>query len=221
MEAVVPSNKQINTDAAAGTGYLPTVRRANGGGGMAAKDVVPMSDRASWRAWLQAHHGTSQGIWLQLEKVGDPARLKYEEAVEEALCFGWIDSQVRGLDETQYLRLFTPRKPTSDWSRLNKQRVEKLQREGLMAPAGLAAIEVAKRNGSWSLLDAVEDLAVPDDLAQALSVDVSARTNFDAFPATARKQYLYWVLSAKRPATREARIREVVALATANQSNRR
>jgi uncharacterized protein YdeI (YjbR/CyaY-like superfamily) len=179
-----------------------------------------MSDRAAWRSWLEANHDASTGIWLQLEKVGPAGRLKYEEAVEEALCFGWIDGQVRGVDATRYVRLFTPRKPKSDWSRVNKQRVERLQRDGLMTAAGLAAIETAVRTGSWSILDAVEEMVVPDDLAEALSADATAKGNFDAFPASARKDYLYWVLSAKRPATRAERVRKAVELAAANKASR-
>lgn len=187
---------------------------------MGAEGTLAMPDRAAWRSWLESNHNVSEGVWLQLEKVGPSGRLLYEEAVEEALCFGWIDGQVRGIDSTRYLRRFTPRKPASDWSRLNKQRVERLQRDGLMTAAGLAAIEAGKRTGSWSILDSIEELVVPDDLAEALAADATARRNFDAFPASARKQYLYWVLTAKRPATRAQRVREVVELAVAGKPSR-
>lgn len=187
---------------------------------MDAASLLELPDRAAWRAWLESNHDTSQGVWLRLDKVGPTARLRYEDAVEEALSFGWIDSQARGIDETRYMQRFTPRRPNSDWSRLNKQRVEKLQSQGLMTPAGLAAIETAKQTGAWSVLDEVEDLVVPEDLAQALSANAQAQANFDAFPASARKQYLYWVLTAKQAATRARRVREVVALAAANKASR-
>ncbi len=187
---------------------------------MIARATVEMPDRAAWRSWLESNHRASRGVWLQLEKIGSAGRLRYEEAVEEALCFGWIDSQVRGMDATRYLITFTPRRPASNWSKLNRQRVERLQREGLMTAAGIAAVEEGKRTGSWFLLDAVERLEVPDDLDGALSSDASARLNFEAFPASARKEYLYWVLSAKRPETRARRVREVAELASANRASR-
>jgi uncharacterized protein YdeI (YjbR/CyaY-like superfamily) len=159
-------------------------------------------------------------VWLQLEKAGSPERLTYVEAVEEALCFGWIDGQVKGIDSTRYMRLFSPRRPKSDWSKLNKQRAEALIGAGLMTTAGLAAIETAKTNGSWTILDKVEELAIPDDLASALTAEPAAERNFAGFPASARKEYLYWVVSARRSTTRQERIRTVVALAAKNQKSR-
>lgn len=182
--------------------------------------VLKLPDRAAWRTWLESNHDTSSGVWLRLDKKGPGARLRYEDALEEALRFGWIDSQVHGVDEAHYVQRFTPRRPNGVWSKPNKRRVEKLQRAGLMTPAGLAAIETAKQTGSWYLLDAVEDLAIPEDLARALSGNARAQSNFDAFPASARKQYLYWVLTAKQAATRTRRVHEVVALAAANRASR-
>ena len=133
---------------------------------------------------------------------------------------GWIDGQVRGIDTTRYLRLFSRRRPTSDWSKLNKQRVEALIRTGVMTPAGLAAIETAKANGSWTRLDLVEELAIPDDLAAALAADPEAERNFSGFPTSVKKEYLYWVISAKRSTSRQERIQAVVALARRNQPSR-
>ena len=175
-------------------------------------------DRAQWRAWLEANHATSPGIWLIFDKKSaGRERLPYGDAVEEALCFGWIDSLARPIDEAQYQQLFTPRKPTSVWSRPNKERVERLRAAGLLRPAGIAAIEIAHRNGSWSSRDAADALEIPPDLAKALDRARNARRNFDAFPPSSRRAYLYWVASAKRPETRVKRIRAVVELASRNQ----
>jgi len=134
----------------------------------------------------------------------------YDEAVEEAICFGWIDSTVRKVDEHRYRQLFTPRKPGSTWSRVNKERIERLEAAGLMAEPGAAKIAAAKADGSWTILDAVEALIVPDDLATALAAVPGATEGFDAFAPSVKKPYLYWLVSAKRPGTREKRIAEVV-----------
>ena len=177
-----------------------------------------VGDRAAWRAWLETNHATSRGVWLVFDKKSARRdRLAYGDAVEEALCFGWIDSLARSIDEARYCQLFTPRKPKSTWSRSNKERVERLSAAGLLRPAGMAAIEEARRNGAWSSLDAVDALEIPRDLARALAKAPTAKRNFDAFPPSARRGYLYWVTSAKRPATREKRIVAVVDLAKRNQ----
>jgi len=179
--------------------------------GSAGLPFVEPADRAEWRAWLEAHHATSLGIWLAVgKKGGQVTSLTYDDAVEEALCFGWIDSIVNRLDEHRFKQLFTPRKPGSAWARSNKQRVERLLAQGLMAPAGLAAIEAAKANGSWTLLDDVEDLVVPDDLAAALEASPAASRYFAGFSSSAVKMILYWIATAKRPETRAKRIAETI-----------
>jgi uncharacterized protein YdeI (YjbR/CyaY-like superfamily) len=184
----------------------------------ASLERVYVRDRAQWRAWLETNHATSAGIWLIFDKKSaGRERLPYGDAVEEALCFGWIDSLARPIDEAQYQQLFTPRKPTSVWSRPNKERVERLRAAGLLRPAGIAAIEIAQRNGSWSSRDAADALEIPPDLAEALARARKARRNFEAFPPSSQRAYLYWVSSAKRPETREKRIRAVVDLALRNQ----
>ena len=123
---------------------------------LATLEQVYVADRPAWRLWLATHHATSPGIWLVFDKKSSrPDRLAYVDAVEEALCYGWIDSTVRTLDDTRYVQLMTPRKPKSTWARTNKERVERLIAQGLMAEAGLASIERAKANGSWESLDAV------------------------------------------------------------------
>ena len=186
----------------------------------ALKQVHP-KNRAAWRRWLTTHHARSPGIWLVFDRKSSRAdRLAYADAVEEALCFGWIDSVVRAVDEARYQQLFTPRKPKSTWSRVNKERIDRLVAQELMAEAGLAAIERAKANGSWSSLDAVEAMEMPDDLAAALARKPKAAANFAAFSPSARKAFLHWVSQAVRAETRAARIAEVVRRAAANEKTR-
>ena len=173
--------------------------------------------RNAWRAWLERHHATSSGVWLvSFRKETEKPRVEYPEAVEEALCFGWIDSKSTRLDDERTLLWMSPRKPGSGWSRSNKERVARLERDGLMADAGRAAVEAAKRSGAWSALDSVEALEVPDDLAAAFARDRTAKANYDAFPPSSRKLILAWIASAKRPETRAKRIQETVRLAAQN-----
>ncbi|HEU4491856.1 MAG TPA: YdeI/OmpD-associated family protein [Jiangellales bacterium] len=170
--------------------------------------------REQWRAWLADHHDTERGAWLVSWKqaTGRPS-LPYEAMIEEALCFGWVDSTVRTLDSERSMMLMTPRKPTSTWARTNKDRVERLLAAGLMQPAGIAAVEAAKANGSWTVLDSVDALEVPDDLAAALDAEPGARAAYEGFSPSNRKMILWWVKSAKRPETRERRIAETARLA--------
>ncbi|MFN0094408.1 MAG: YdeI/OmpD-associated family protein [Dehalococcoidia bacterium] len=165
----------------------------------------PLS-REEWRAWLQANQASSQGVWLVSfkEATGKP-RIDYDEAVEELLCFGWVDSKPGKLDEERSLLWCAPRKARSGWSRPNKQRVERLIAAGLMQERGLAAIEAAKANGSWTLLDTVEDLLLPEDLAAALAAAGSAE-RWEAMSRSARRGVLEWITQARRPETRAARI---------------
>jgi len=136
--------------------------------------------------------------------------LSLEDAVEEALCFGWIDSTLKPIDKDLSSLLFTPRRPKSVWSRHNKRRVASLIKRGLMTESGLRAIQAAKRNGSWSALNDVEALRVPDDLARALGANVVAKRNFDASSRSRKQGILWWIVSARRPATRSRRIAETV-----------
>lgn len=172
---------------------------------------VEPASRAEFREWLERNAGSSAGIWLAVGKKGNRVTtLSYDDAVEEALCFGWIDSTVRRLDEDRYWQLYTPRRPGSIWARSNKARVEKLIAEGLMTPAGLAAVERAKADGSWTLLDDAEAMIVPDDLSAALAESPRATSGFAGLPESTRKQLIYWITSAKRPATRAERIARTV-----------
>jgi uncharacterized protein YdeI (YjbR/CyaY-like superfamily) len=175
------------------------------------------ADRAAWRNWLDRNHRTSSGVWLVFRK-GPQRQLTYADAVEEALCFGWIDSVLNPIDKGRYMQLFTPRKTKSGWSRLNKRRAARLIAAGLMTAAGLEKIAAAKRDGSWRALDAVESLKVPKDFQAALEGNPEARRNFDAFTPSARKRYLYWINNAKRAETRARRLTEAVALIAQNVS---
>jgi uncharacterized protein YdeI (YjbR/CyaY-like superfamily) len=182
-----------------------------------APSVHPLS-RAAWRQWLAEHHATQTGVWLVFYKkaTGKP-RVDYDEAVEEALCVGWVDSKPNALDDERSLLWFSPRKPGSGWSRPNQLRVQRLIAAGLMLPAGLQKIEQAKADGSWSRLDAVEDLVVPEDLALALAALPDAAANFAAFPRSARRGILEWIVNARTAATRARRIADTARLASRNE----
>ena len=168
-------------------------------------------DRAALRAWLQENHQSSTGVWvIYYKKESGKQRLIYSDAVDEALCFGWIDSVINPLDNERYKQLFTPRKPNSEWSAVNKKKLERLSAEGQMQAAGLAVIQVAKQNGSWSKIDEVEALTVPEELATRLEASPNAKKNFEAFSRSVKKMYLHWLNSAKRSETRAARLTEVM-----------
>lgn len=182
-------------------------------------ETIYASDRQRWRTWLEEHHETYLGIWLIYYKVGSgKPSIKYSEAVKEALCFGWIDSKVKSLDEERYQQIFTPRKPQSVWSKLNKQYIEELITQGLMTAAGLDKINRAKQDGSWTTLDAIEALIIPADLQQALGTNAIANQNFQAFNNSTKKNILFWIDSAKRPETRLKRITQTLNSAAQNQN---
>jgi uncharacterized protein YdeI (YjbR/CyaY-like superfamily) len=169
--------------------------------------------RAEWRAWLTEHHDRSDAVWLVLWRPrSGRAGLTYDESVEEALCFGWIDGKAAGLDDERTMLRFSPRRRGSGWARSNKLRVERLLAEGLMTEAGLALIEEAKRDGSWTKLDVVEDLVVPDDLAAALAAHPGARENWDGFSRSVRRAALLRIVEAKRPETRAKWVAETARL---------
>jgi uncharacterized protein YdeI (YjbR/CyaY-like superfamily) len=182
-------------------------------------EIFYAQDRQVWREWLEKNHMSSNGIWLMYYKIksGKPS-VRYSEAVKEALCFGWIDSKVKSLDQERYLQIFTPRKPKSVWSKLNKQYIEELIEQGLMTEAGLTKVTAAKQNGSWNTLDAVEELIVPADLKQALAENETANKHFVAFSNTTKKNILFWIASAKRPETRLKRIAQTISVVTQNKN---
>ena len=173
--------------------------------------------REEWREWLQENHTQDDGIWLiRYKKATGKPYVDVDESVEEALCFGWIDSLPRKLDDERTMLYVAPRKPQSNWSALNKKRVEKMIEKGLMTPAGLEKIEIAKEDGSWTALDDVEALVIPDDLSEAFDQYSASRDNFEAFPRSVKRGILEWILNAKRPATRQKRIEETASLAQDN-----
>ncbi len=179
--------------------------------------VHPLT-RGAWRVWLSEHHETADNVWFVYYKkaTGKPV-VTYDESVEEALCFGWVDSLPRKLDDERSMLYFAPRKSGSNWSRLNKERIARLEAEGKMSASGSVLVEQAKRDKSWNALDDVEDLIVPDDLAAALADAPPARAHWDAFPPSTRKGILEWILNAKRPTTRQKRIDETTRLAQQNK----
>jgi uncharacterized protein YdeI (YjbR/CyaY-like superfamily) len=181
-------------------------------------DQVQPGSVQEWREWLAEHHIRPTGVWLVTWRAGSSGpRISYEESVEQALCFGWVDSKGRKLDAERTMLWFAPRKARSGWSRPNKQRVERLQAAGLMAPAGLAVVEAAKADGSWTLLDTVEDLVVPDDLAAAFDASPPARQHWEAFPRSVKRSILEWIVHARRPETRAKRVAETADLARRNE----
>ena len=180
--------------------------------------IVHADDRATWRTWLEENHARAHGAWLVTWRpASGRGSLDYEAAIEEALCFGWVDSTGGSYDEDRSRLYFAPRSGRSVWAASNKARVERLIAQGRMAPAGLAAIERATANGSWTVLDAAERLEVPGDLQEALDAHPPAAANFAAFPPSARKQLLGWIATAVRPATRASRIARVAESAARNE----
>lgn len=167
-----------------------------------------------WRAWLQENRDSSQGVWLVFYKKesGKPT-MTYEEAIEEALCHGWIDSIIKKVDEECYLRKFTPRKDDSKWSALNKKRVEKMTREKRMTSAGMAKVEIAKQNGVWDKPEEPRhQFEMHEDFQTALDRNPGALEFFDSLNKADRQQYIYWVASAKREETRQKRIKASLEL---------
>ncbi len=165
---------------------------------------------AAWSAWLAEHHSATPGVWLVTHKASTGlAAFDYEAAIVEALRWGWVDSTQRTVDDQRTMMWYAPRRPGSVWTRNNKQRVAGLEEVGRMQPAGAAAVEAARASGMWTLMDDVEDLVVPADLAAALDTRPGAREQWDAFPPSARKQALAWIVVAKRAETRAARVIEV------------
>src|SRR5574341_1371729 len=171
-------------------------------------------NREEWRSWLEKNHDKEAGIWMMYYKRHTRKEsIPYNDAVEEALCYGWIDSTVRKCNEEQYMQRFTPRKAKSVWSELNKRRVEKMVREGKMTEAGLKKINEAKRNGYWNKLSEVNDTdKVPEDFDRALQSNIRASKFYDSLPPSSKKQYLWWISSAKREETRCKRVIESINL---------
>ena len=175
-------------------------------------------NRKEWRTWLTKNHNTCEGVWLiYFKKHTKKQTIKYDDAVEEALCFGWIDSKINRIDEERYRQVFTPRKKKSIWSLLNKKRVEKMIKEGRMTKAGMLKVEEAKKNGMWQKAYTSETKPeVPSDLIKTLKKNKIAEENFTNFTNSQQLRYVYWINDAKREETRTKRIQQVVQLASQN-----
>ena len=174
-----------------------------------------VKDAAAWRAWLSEHHGDPDGVWLVLAKKGTekPTSLSYDQALEEALCHGWIDGQARRRDETTYRQRFTPRRRRSSWSKRNTGHAERLLAEGRMHPAGVAEVERAKADGRWDVAYAgPAEIEVPPDLAKALAAEPKAQAMFEGLNSQNRYAVLYRIATAKRADTRARRIEQFVAM---------
>ncbi len=174
--------------------------------------ILHFPNRERWRSWLEKNHDKSNGIWMAYyKKHTGKASVPYEDAVEEALCFGWIDSTVRRLDEEKYIQKFTPRKDKSVWSESNKRRVQKMIKEGKMTESGLRKINEARRNGYWDRLTEVNNAdSVPVDFNNALQTNKKADEYFKSLSQSNKKLYLWWIISAKREDTRSKRIKEAI-----------
>ncbi len=175
---------------------------------------VYFKTRDAWRKWLSKNHEKNAGIWLIFYKkhTGKPT-LEYDAAVEEALCFGWIDSIIKKIDDERYVRKFTPRKPDSRWSELNKKRIAKLTKQGLMTKAGVAMVTAAKKSGLWNEPDRPAIFsAIPKELASALAKNKKAKTFFETLAPTYRKHFIGWISVAKRQETKDRRVKESIAL---------
>lgn len=171
----------------------------------------------SWRKWLEYNHLLEKSVWLIIYKKdsGTPS-ITYSEAVDEALCFGWIDSKPNKRDNKSFYQYFSKRNPKSNWSRVNKEKIKRLQKAGKIAPAGLAMIQLAKETGTWNALDDVENLVIPQDLQNAFDNNKIAFEYYQQFPRSVKRGILEWIFNAKRATTRKKRIKETVELAEKN-----
>ena len=175
------------------------------------------TSKAAWRKWLIKNHLSSQSVWLICYKKssGKPT-IAWEEAVEEALCFGWIDSIRKTIDEEKFIQFFSKRKPNCTWSKINKDKIVQLIEKKLMTEAGFASIEKAKQNGSWTILDEVEQLVIPIDLEEAFAKYPNSKAFYLSLSKSTRKAILQWIVMAKQPETRLKRINEIVERASQN-----
>lgn len=181
-------------------------------------ETIYVETRKEWRQWLAENHRTAQSVWLvcHTKKSAFPT-IHWSELVDEALCFGWIDSTRKSIDETRFTQLFSKRKPNSTWSKINKEKIQRLTADGRMTEAGLKVIETAKQNGSWTILDEVEELIVPEDLEKAFKKHKGSKDYFLRLSKSIRKMLLQWIVLAKRPETRQKRINEIAELAGQNK----
>jgi uncharacterized protein YdeI (YjbR/CyaY-like superfamily) len=175
--------------------------------------ICPQS-RQHWRQWLQENHDKKQSIWLvYYKKKSNLPTVNWSEAVDEALCFGWIDSQKKSIDKEKYMQFFCRRKSNSTWSKVNKAKIQRLEEEGLITQSGFDSIEIAKLNGSWTILDEVEELIIPEDLENEFQNRPGSKSYFLSLSMSDRRNILQWLVLAKRQQTRLMRIQEIGELA--------
>lgn len=181
-------------------------------------EIFYVANRTEWRLWLQKNHPLKQSVWLvQYNKASSKPTISWRDAVDEALCFGWIDSKKISIDKTKSHQFFSKRKAKSTWSKINKEKIAQLIDDGLMTKAGLEIIEIAKQNGSWTILDDVEELLIPKDLEEELKTREDAMVYFLSLSKSVRKAILQWLVLARRQETRQKRITEIVELAGKKQ----
>ncbi len=182
--------------------------------GKAELPTVSFADQASWREWLEAEHATSNGVWIKMaKKVTGIASINRAQALDEALCYGWIDGQAKPIDEQYWLQKFTPRGKKSIWSKVNRDHIERLSAAGLMQPAGEAEVERAKADGRWdAAYDSPKNATIPDDFQVALDASPTAASFFATLKQSQRYSFLFRIQSAKKPETRSKRIQEFVAM---------
>lgn len=177
-------------------------------------EVFYPTSPAAWRKWLEKNHRSKQAVWLVFHtKSSQKKTITWSESVDVALCFGWIDSKKIKIDEHTSHQFFSKRKPKSTWSRINKEKVQQLIDAGLMQAAGYESIELAKQNGSWNILDEVEDLVIPEDLEKAFRKYKGSKAFFQSLSKSVKKMMLQWIVLAKRAETRQKRIDEIAELA--------
>ncbi|QBA23740.1 hypothetical protein EU348_22180 [Chryseobacterium indologenes] len=187
-------------------------------GKIAEKQTFNVNTRAEWRQWLEENHHTEQSVWLICNtRKSNLPNVFWSELVDEALCFGWIDSTRKTIDEGSFMQLFSRRKPKSTWSKINKEKVQKLIENNLMMKAGFETIRIAKENGSWTILDSVEDLIIPEDLNEAFKIHEGSEAYFQSLSKSIKKMMLQWIVLAKRPETRKNRIDEIARQAAQNR----
>ncbi|MNK00104.1 hypothetical protein D3C87_178860 [compost metagenome] len=180
--------------------------------------TISPKNQQEWRQWLIENHASEQAVWLlAYKKSANKATITWSETVDEALCFGWIDGMRKSINDESFVQFLCKRKPKSGWSKINKEKIERLIKDGLMTEAGLKSIEIAKQNGSWTLLDEIEELTVPEDLKAAFAVNTGSEYFFLSFSKSVKKMILQWIAFAKKPETRQKRINEVAELAAKNQ----
>jgi uncharacterized protein YdeI (YjbR/CyaY-like superfamily) len=186
---------------------------------MQEKDIetfYPTSQQA-WRTWLQENHHSKQSVWLVCyKKKSNMPTVLWSDAVDEAICFGWIDSKSITIDDDKFMQFFTKRKPKGTWSKVNKEKIKQLTEQGLMTKAGLECIEKAKQNGSWTVLDEVEELIIPKDLQSAFNAKTGSKEFFLSLSKSVRKSILQWIVLAKQAETKQKRIDEVAEMASQN-----